>query len=729
MMVFAPRIGLARSGHVTSIRLATWQNINEPALHVTVSIGCGVSVQRDFQILLDPVASTPASTAPQQVIPAVPDESRAASPVPPANTNTATGRSPAPRKKRQASQPDTPHQVNAEAAPTPTPEARPKTRAKTVKVPRSLLRLSPVDTSDNVAAPPLRLERSDTLSMAADMQKPAEQNPRAAAGAQGSSDASQATEALLTALRAEVEALRAETRQIQQQSQAERAALEAMRNASFNWNVGLGALLVLCLAAIGCLLWRITTMQTRAAQASWNDYFARHGAATISDTIHAARAEEETLRTSAGNLAVPTTASDGPTTEPGTAPICREKSTDTAANTKTRTDTHAGQPFKYEYHGTPPYLFVNRTEHALTEADQFLKAEEISDVMELVEAWTVLNDPEKVLELLKPFSEIEQPESPLPWICLLDVYRSLGLQERYEAILERITTLFNVKLTPWDARADRLPPKTLAAFPHVAEKIVSLWESDEIMPYLESLLRDNRDGTREGFDLPVYRDILRLISLAKDPARPKAQDRQMDQRAYAILFAPPPPPAPVVASDQPKEDPTIARSSSPPAGPKVRPRERPKYMTPSYERTLTGRDAAQSPASSEDKEAGPADSSEQQAPDSANAANSDAASSTTAQPAQGRTPLETNHVPGTQTASPAAESAALQTEETSPSADIEASGTDHDELSPMAIKLHLAIAYQDIGDKEGAQLLLEEVVQEGSTEQSEQARSMLAKFA
>jgi pilus assembly protein FimV len=46
----------------------------------------------------------------------------------------------------------------------------------------------------------------------------------------------------------------------------------------------------------------------------------------------------------------------------------------------------------------------------------------------------------------------------------------------------------------------------------------------------------------------------------------------------------------------------------------------------------------------------------------------------------------------------------------------------------MATKLDLAIAYEEIGDKEGARELLDEVIAGGSTQQIEQARSMLAKL-
>jgi pilus assembly protein FimV len=46
----------------------------------------------------------------------------------------------------------------------------------------------------------------------------------------------------------------------------------------------------------------------------------------------------------------------------------------------------------------------------------------------------------------------------------------------------------------------------------------------------------------------------------------------------------------------------------------------------------------------------------------------------------------------------------------------------------MATKLDLAIAYEEIGDKEGARELLDEVIQGGSNEQVRKAAAMLTKF-
>ena len=47
----------------------------------------------------------------------------------------------------------------------------------------------------------------------------------------------------------------------------------------------------------------------------------------------------------------------------------------------------------------------------------------------------------------------------------------------------------------------------------------------------------------------------------------------------------------------------------------------------------------------------------------------------------------------------------------------------------METKLDLAIAYQEIGDKEGARELLDEVIKGGSSEQIVRANEMRAKLA
>ncbi|MFA7505454.1 MAG: FimV/HubP family polar landmark protein, partial [Burkholderiaceae bacterium] len=56
-------------------------------------------------------------------------------------------------------------------------------------------------------------------------------------------------------------------------------------------------------------------------------------------------------------------------------------------------------------------------------------------------------------------------------------------------------------------------------------------------------------------------------------------------------------------------------------------------------------------------------------------------------------------------------------------------GGDANRWQEMATKLDLASAYEEIGDKEGARELLEEVVRGGDSEQQQKARSMLSKIS
>jgi pilus assembly protein FimV len=56
-------------------------------------------------------------------------------------------------------------------------------------------------------------------------------------------------------------------------------------------------------------------------------------------------------------------------------------------------------------------------------------------------------------------------------------------------------------------------------------------------------------------------------------------------------------------------------------------------------------------------------------------------------------------------------------------------GDQRSNVAEMATKLDLALAYQEIGDKEGARELLDEVVKGGDGEQTEKAKSMLQKLA
>jgi FimV-like protein len=283
--------------------------------------------------------------------------------------------------------------------------------------------------------------------------------------------------------------------------------------------------------------------------------------------------------------------------------------------------------------------------------------------MQLAEAWMSFHHPYKVLEILEPFKDVEQPESPIPWICLLDVHRVMGDHEKYEAILKRIKKIYNVKMPPWDVRFGMEPLKTLDDFPHIVDRIFDLWDSDQIVPYLDSLLHDQRDGERQGFDLPVYRNILQLISLASEPDPKKRRHHMTHGKAYDILFCPR---VPMVAASEPAQ---------------------------------SGADGHQADI----HEAATPELHDEIAPPH-NATRRLGADVLEAEPAQQVGEVVAAHV------------------------DREPAHGRDEEMSAITIKLHLAVAYQDIGDQEGARILIEEVIKNGNPEQVLKARLLLTKF-
>jgi hypothetical protein len=50
--------------------------------------------------------------------------------------------------------------------------------------------------------------------------------------------------------------------------------------------------------------------------------------------------------------------------------------------------------------------------------------------------------------------------------------------------------------------------------PHLVKQICDLWGSNLVVPFLESLIFNNRESDREGFDLPVYLDLILLANIA-----------------------------------------------------------------------------------------------------------------------------------------------------------------------------------------------------------------------
>ncbi len=863
VFIATPQIGLTQ-GKSPALQLATRQSINEPAVTIQIGIGCATAVTRNYQILLDPVAVSPAVVPAQQAKPAQKSPSLAqknarSDAIQPAasmaDASVPKKRRPAKTDKVQPASAD----LVAEAAPMLPKAVEAPGRSKSQRAMRNVLKLSGDDLPVGTGSFAPRLKMAESLSIPvteADSQKLAEVRAAQAqfAALMRDENVVRTSEERVKAAQAELHALKAQTEKLKQQRQADQAALVSLQSESFsfNWVAGLGALLAVCLAAIAWLLWRFYDIQKTSGSSSWKENVADLKTRPVD-------LDSFDTGTAFGNTAFNTTAF-GDSQFGDTVPIETEcdKITKSIENLPTIIDLNPGSEFVFDDMETgpaapPPPAPRARSGRSLDRheppreraprpnaqdtinpktrdgirrpSDELaLKAEEIADVMQLAELWVSLNDPKRAIQILEPLSDVERPESPAPWIYLLDLYRATGNREKYENVQKRIERVFNAKISDWDAIGPEVP-RTLDDYPHIVEAISVRWNGTDIVPYLESLLLNDRDDARDGFDLSVYRDIIQLISLASEPDPAARREHMEFGQAHAILFrrreeggadgqaqaaAVPGAPVPVqpeqgIAKQAPVSEtagrparvPKQAPAPEAPSGlasiPKKEPSEDGTLGVPEIK--MSGQPAGERlpflKEPSFDPFAHPAAPARKAAPDkTATDEKSGAgdmvppfllASTAPKAPSTGKRPFSEKSPPGKknlpiilesipekdapapdkphpaplQAAAPQESKAAADTSATNlpddaaaaPAGPIAAAPqsiengdpaaltqglsyhAEHDDSSVMATKLHLAIAYQEIGEKDGARLLLEEVIRGGTPEQSERARLMLSVLA
>ena len=111
---------------------------------------------------------------------------------------------------------------------------------------------------------------------------------------------------------------------------------------------------------------------------------------------------------------------------------------------------------------------------------------------------------------------------PAVWFMLLGIYREQGDQESFDQTVAGFRQRFNLIPPTWDSI---LHPEQegegVLAMPHIQAKIVSLWPSHECHDFLSELLYDDRQGSRQGFSLDVYRDILWLKEILDVLGKPE----------------------------------------------------------------------------------------------------------------------------------------------------------------------------------------------------------------
>lgn len=489
------------------LRVTTSVAVEEPVVTVTLSAGCNGRLTRSFVTLVDPPGVQLAQS--DSVAPLTLPPQRVESQVAPVMAvveaaNAASAPAPAaavPQRRSDTPRPVRPRVVerrpDAEAAPRRAAgeaPARPRPPAAATLARRSGPRLQ----LDPEAAP-VRAAAARPLETAAVVASAASaasfEAAQAAAAAASAASAAEAAQRRLLAMEQNLARLREESQATQKALATLQASLEQSQAARYTNPLvyALAALSALLAAAVG-LLW---SRQSRSRPGSqW--WLAPAGGAAAGAAAAARRPE-------------PAAGAGRVETQPA---VMDER----AMRRELANPPTIAQPTLIPPTELPP-VAPAPAPVAIAEPPTLrreLSVEELIDLEQQADFFVVLGQDEAAIDLLMGHVRSSGGASPLPYLKLLEIYRRRGDREAYERIQDRFNNRFNTYAPDWEH--DLAQGKSLEDYPDALAQLQRLW-SDPARVTLSldaALLRE--DENPDTFDLPAYRELLFLYSIARDLA-------------------------------------------------------------------------------------------------------------------------------------------------------------------------------------------------------------------
>lgn len=536
--------------------LSTAQAIDEPAFSLDIEYTCGSQSRREYQVLLDLMPISPAVVdahpVPAATTPAVPEKRALEAPTQ-FSVGTTIAVDPEHVKKTKHHRNATEIVPSTEFAKTPPLSNGENGEVRHKKAPskkyKNVLKLSDddnVDTSlDDTQGMHLSMSRglfgssatpsaSEVPAAPGSVTAPVNPQdgavsaatPNAAATngqapAPGSATGAEAVapppDAGLQALQAKIHVLEAQTEELRKLNATHIAELEAAQKAK-TANVQVISLYFLLFAsfiAIVWLVWRTRQIQSDINDSHWHQIVPENEerSGDVSENTPEPQAEEDHSFLDTASV-VQNVTSFKPFAKLAAVEKMEEAEDDFVP------PAPQAQPVQ------PVQTAAVGNKYAPTIQSALPDAEEILDEIQQAEFWMEMQQPERAIEILESNWGGDRPSSPLPWLYLLDLYRQVRDREKYEELTERFEHIFNGKVSTWDENDMIDHSRSLEEFPFVMKKIIELWPTEDLVPFMENLLIDDRDGRRQGFDLAAYRDILFLTNVAY-----AIQDEGMESKA------------------------------------------------------------------------------------------------------------------------------------------------------------------------------------------------------
>jgi pilus assembly protein FimV len=558
----------SQNADLARLRVQTTQAIDEPVIGVNLTVGCVARLTRRFVILADPPSLASQPLAPTNAPVSAPMPALAAAvPLASARAATSSGTSTANPQSRKT--------VAAVASRTQ-PRAQMRVAAKAAEPKAPALSSSPANVASALApaataASGVRLKLDFEDTRAATAAKPSTATPAVATPAPPSNEAvdqalvavaqaSLAAQAAATAASAAQERILVLERTVEQlraEAKSSRDVAGQLRDRLVQADgAGSYTQLLLALAALlgglaAWLAWRLGRLQGQRQQ-GWT----QAGAAAVAGSAAA-------VDSRANSSAYPATVAPSKTpTQPGSFASSRFGATPFGATPFGNTDAPSIPPLssvsrsgRSSVPAWPPAAPadpwadvtsglepgsqlssavaldstkespVQRTEPLARDlvngAARDVSIEELIDLEQQAEFFIVLGQDDAAIDLLVDHLRSTGGSSPLPYLKLLEIYHRRGEHASYERMRARFNHRFNAYAPEWGV--DLTHGRSLDSYPSVIPRLEQVWPRPlDAMAELEALLFRKSRG--ELFELPAYREVLFLYSLARDLLDREAAD-------------------------------------------------------------------------------------------------------------------------------------------------------------------------------------------------------------
>ena len=535
------------------LRVTSTVVIDEPVITIQLNVGCQTRIARRFVVFADPpitpVSATVAAALPSAAAVAAASASAsalaAAAPIPatspaaPASlaANTAApeaapaGRAAAPRADAARAARAARAPRLASTAPRPARTARQNTRPR-------VERAQVVERSAAVSAPPrLKLEVSEPSLRSADalaVEQAIEAVAQAASSARTAASAASAAQERIASLERTVEQLRGESNKSRDLATQMREQLANAQSAG-PWLYPLLAAALLLAAIAAWLAMRLAQVR-REARKSWTQAVAPGPLTAPGTEPLPSKQATSPVPFVTSEMAMPPLAAVAARARPAGAPAWpppaprdpdeppepfvvsgfADSDLPELDALKPRmplaplTPLMQPVPLSERTLPLPPYA---RSPDLNEGPMRDVSIEELLDLEQQAEFFVVLGQDEAAVDLLVDHLRSTGGGSPLPYLKLLEIYHRRGDKDAYERTRARFNHRFNAYAPEWDTGLQY--GRTLEDYTDIVPRLQQVWPRPlDAMAELDALLFRKSRG--DMFDLPAYREVLFLYSLARD---------------------------------------------------------------------------------------------------------------------------------------------------------------------------------------------------------------------